>query len=154
MALRSSRLAAAPAAAWPHIAHSRFLADYLGAQLPEAVLDRDATLHGRDRDGAALIVQVSAADPPAGLSLILRGSTGAQALHLALAACEGGSRLTITHEPVAGDGIPPAADALAALLAAPLPAALHVSSIASVDALRAARQYLANRLDVGSLSPT
>lgn len=142
-ALRSSRLAAPPAAAWPHIAHSRFLADYLGAQLPEAVLDGSAALHGRDREGAALVVEVSASMPPAGLSLILRGSTGAQALHLALAACDGGSRLTITHEPVS-DEVPPPADALAALLSAPLPAALSVSSIAGIDALVATQQYLAD----------
>jgi hypothetical protein len=142
-ALRSSRLAAPPAAAWPHIAHSRFLAHYLGAQLPEAVLDGQATLHGRDRDGAALVVEVSASMPPAGLSLILRGSTGAQALHLALAACDGGSRLTITHEPVSDQG-PPRADALAALLAAPLPAVLNAPTVASVGALAAAQQYLAD----------
>jgi hypothetical protein len=147
-ALRSSRLAAVPAAAWPHIAHSRFLAHYLGAQLPDAVLDAPATLHGRDRDGAVLTVEVSAAEPPAGLSLILRGSTGAQALHLALAACEGGSRLTVTHEPVAVYGTPSAADTAAALpaalLAAPLSAALRATIFVGADTLPAARRYLAD----------
>jgi hypothetical protein len=147
-ALRSSRLAAVPAAAWPHIAHSRFLAEYLGAQLPEAVLDGPATLRGLDRDGAALTVEVRAAEPPAGLSLILRGSTGAQALYLALAACEGGSRLTITHEPVADDGTTSATDTpaalLAALLAAPLPAALRATIFVGADTLPAARFYLAD----------
>jgi len=106
--LRRSRLAASPVAAWPLVAHSRFLADYLGVQLPEAALELATTLHGRDRDGSALTVQVLAAEPPAGLSLILRGSTGTQALHLALAAREGGSQLTITHESLSSDEVGPA----------------------------------------------
>jgi hypothetical protein len=143
-AVRRSRLAAAPALAWPHVAHSRFIAAYCGAQWPDAALDHATVLHGRDRDGHALTLQVAAAEPPAGLSLILRGSTGAHALHLALAACEGGSRLTITHEPLAGDGPAQApADTLAALLAAPLPSALRVAAVADAEALAAAQAYLA-----------
>ena len=153
-AVRRSRLAAAPALAWPHVAHSRFIGAYLGAQWPDAMLDHGTTLlHGCDRDGHALTLQVAAADPPAGLSLILRGSTGTQALHLALADCEGGSRLTITHEPVADDDAPlrldtdtstsTSPDTPAALLAAPLPAVLRVAAVADAAALAAAQAYLA-----------
>ena len=145
-AVRRSRLAAPPAAAWPHVAHGRFLADYLGASLPAVALDSARLLQGRDRDGAALAVEVSAIAAPAGLTLILRGSTGAQALHLALAACDGGSRLTITHEALDPDpsaGQHPA-DALASLLAAPLPAVLRGPVVGDLNALAAARTYLAD----------
>lgn len=149
-AVHGTRLGAPPAAAWPLVAHSRFLADYLGARLPEAALDQGITLHGSDRDGAALTLRVHAIEPPAGLSLILHGSTGVQALHLALSACAGGSRLTITHASLAGDdldatatGSPSAStEALATLLAAPLPPALHAPVVSDDRTLQAARAYL------------
>ena len=145
-AVRRSHLAAPPAAAWPHIAHGRFLADYLGAQLPAVALKGAMLLHGHDRDGSAFTLQVDALAAPAGLTLILRGSTGAQALHLALAACEGGSRLTITHEALADDhgAADDAAHALVRLLAAPLPAALHGAAVSDAQALAAAQAYLAD----------
>ena len=145
-AVRRSHLAAPPAAAWPHVAHGRFLADYLGAQLPAVPLEGSTLLQGLDRDGGALTVQVDALAAPAGLTLILRGSTGTQALHLALAACEGGSRLTITHEALAEDPCPTdrAPDALALLLAAPLPAPLRSAVVSDAPALAAARAYLAD----------
>lgn len=145
-AVRRSRLAAPPARAWPHVAHGRFLADYLGAQVPALALDSGALLHGHDRDGQPLTLQVDALAPPAGLTLILRGSTGTQRLHLALAACEGGSQLTITHEALADDRNATARphDPLAALLAAPLPAALRGPAISDPQALATAQAYLAN----------
>lgn len=168
-ALRRSRLAAPPHAAWPLVAHSRFIADYLGAQWPDAALDTGTTLHGHDRDGAALTLQVRVAEPPTGLTLILRGSTGVQALHLALAAREAGSQLTITHEAVAdgdaavaddrsdmGNGASAAREddadaptasvdaALIALLSAPLPAALRSASVTDAAALSAAQAFLAD----------
>ena len=145
-AVRCSRLAAPPATAWAHVAHGRFLADYLGAQLPAVALDRGTLLHGQDRDGNALTLQVDALAAPAGLTLILRGSTGAQALHLALAACEGGSRLTITHEALAEDdgAAHHTADALSLLLAAPLPAVLHGPVVSDAPTLAAAHAYLAD----------
>jgi hypothetical protein len=145
-AVRRSRLAAPPAAAWPHIAHGRFLADYLRAQLPAQALEQDTLLHGRDSDGHALTVKVDALAAPAGLTLILRGSTGTQRLHLALAACEGGSQLTITHEALSEEDRGPdhPIDPLAALLAAPLPAALRGPAVGDPQALAAAQVYLSD----------
>lgn len=149
-AVRRSHLAAPPSAAWPHVAHGRFIAAYLGAQLPAVPLDGNARLQGRDRDGSALTLQVDAIAAPAGLTLILRGSTGAEVLHLALSACEGGSRLTITHEALAEDraatdhrtGRP--RDELDLLLAAPLPATLRSPMVSDAPALAAAHTYLAD----------
>lgn len=145
-AVRRSHLDAPPAVVWPLVAHGRFLADYLGAQLPAAPLDAATVLHGSDHDGRALTVQVGAFAPPAGLTLILRGSTGAQALHLVLAACDGGSRLTITHEALADNHHTAgrAADALSLLLAAPLPAAGSGPAVSDAPALAAAQAYLAD----------
>ena len=145
-AVRRSNLPVPPDAAWPHIAHGRFLAGYLGAHLPERALDGDTLLHGHDCDGHALTLKVGALAAPAGLTLILSGSTGRQRLHLALAACEGGSQLTITHEALADDDRSPdhPIDPLATLLSAPLPASLRGPAVSDSQALAAAQAYLAD----------
>lgn len=145
-AVRQSHLTVPPAAAWPHVAHGRFLADYLGAQLPAVALAPAALLHGQDRAGSPITLQVHAFSAPTGLTLILRGSTGSQVLHLTLAASEGGCRLTITHEPLTAelDAADGAADALARLFAAPLPAALRGTRVGDTAALAAAHAYLAD----------
>jgi uncharacterized protein YndB with AHSA1/START domain len=161
-ALRCSRLEAPPAVAWRHISHSRFLAAYLGAELPDAALDRQPTLQGRDRDGVPLHLRITRVEPPSGLSLILRSSAGCEVMHLSLAACEGGSRLTVLHEPLVDETTATATrtgtatalgtaadteastDAVHALLSSPLTAALRTPAIADDAALAAARSFLAD----------
>lgn len=144
-ALRASRLGAPPAAAWPLVNHSRFIADYLGAELPDEALQAGRRLQGRDRAGASLTLTVTDAQPPCSLSLRLQSGGRSERLHLSLAACDGGCRLTVLHEPLlepAGSAGAGPDDAVAALLAAPLPALLRAPAVGDAAALAAARRYL------------
>ncbi|MBI3369368.1 MAG: hypothetical protein HY021_13265, partial [Burkholderiales bacterium] len=60
----SSRLAAPPPRAFAHIAHSAFVARYLQAELPSAVLNIGCQLQGHDQAGQPLTLTVTAAQAP------------------------------------------------------------------------------------------
>jgi uncharacterized damage-inducible protein DinB len=119
-AVLSSRLAAAPAAVWAQLTEGDFVARYLGVP------------------AAALTVTESV--PPAALALRLqRGGEAAQVVRWTIAACAGGSRLTVVHEAAAAGT---AFDAVASRLAAALPAVLAAPRVAGAAALQAACVHL------------
>lgn len=146
--LLSTRFALSPEDLWQRLRHSRFIAEYLGATLPSSLLVAGQGLSGTDAQGRPLQLDVSAAQPPCGLSLRLRGTEGERLLHLAIEALGSGSRLTVVHEallPV--DSARPAdegQDAISRLLATPPAAALLAARIGSQAALALAHAYLAD----------
>jgi uncharacterized protein YndB with AHSA1/START domain len=162
-AVHAQRLPAPPERVWQRVADSAFVAGYLGATLPPGELATGRVLHGHDAQGRALTLTVLDAQPPSSLVLALRGAGGTMSLHCALAACDGGSRLTLLHEAAgssaddrADHGADPGAvdkagdratnrlhDTLAAALAAPPRGLLPGARIDDAAALAAARDYLA-----------
>lgn len=146
-ALQATRLPAPPERVWSRLADSRFVAGYLNASLPAQRLEIGSVLHGSDARGRPLRVTVLDALPPASLSLRLDGADGAQSLCCSIAACEGGSRLTMLQEAAveaadrAADGA--SRDAVADALAAPPRGLLPGARIDDAVALAAARDYLA-----------
>ena len=156
----SSRLDAPPAQVWAQVCHSGFIAHYLGASLPPADLAalplQAPPLQGRLPGGGALALQVTGRQAPGSLSLRLHTAGGAQLLLLSISACGDGSRLTLLHQPL--QDAPHQTlhqtprQALAVLLAQPLPALLQAGAQADPAALQAARRYLeGTALLVGAL---
>ncbi len=166
----SSRLPATPEQVWARVRHSGFIANYLGATLPATELRAGQSLHGTGRDGAPLTIAVIEALAPCSLSLRVTRAAHPLGLHLAIAACANGSRLTLTHQaagaavqdadPSAVPGAEPGAVAdaaaagaaagaasgtcgLARRLAVPPGVALSAAALGSLPALAAARAYLA-----------
>lgn len=150
----SSRLEAAPDQVWARICQSGFIAGYLGASLPPADLAAlppgAPALQGRTQDGQALALSVTSRRAPTSLSLCLHSAGAATVLHLSVSACDGGSRLTLLHQPLAAAALAelalPAAlttDALALRLARPLPALLQAGPPDDAAALHVAVDYLA-----------
>jgi len=139
-----ARLPAPPEAVWARVGHSGFIAGYLGAQLPAAVLQAGAQLAGSDRDGQPLLLTVTEALPPCGLSLRLQTAGQVRLLRLSISACAPGSRLTVLHEAVADAALPADPGDLAQRLARPPAAALLAGPITDAGALAAARVYLAD----------
>ncbi|NRF69210.1 DinB family protein [Aquincola sp. S2] len=142
-AVRSSRLPAPPSVVWPRICDSAFVADYLGAALPPMALEAGCALHGHDAQGRALTLTVLEALPPSCLSLQLQAADGVQSLRWSIAACAGGSRLTVVHERPVEAVSKPTLDPLASALAAAPLGLLPGARIADAAALQAARAYLA-----------
>lgn len=145
--LLSTRFALLPEALWQRLQHSRFIGEYLGATLPSGLLVAGQGLSGTDAQGRPLHLDVSAAQPPCGLSLRLRGAEGERLLHLAIEACGSGSRLTVVHEGLLpGGSTSPndeSQDAISQLLATQPAAALLATRIGSQAALALAHAYLA-----------
>jgi hypothetical protein len=146
--LLSARFELPPEALWPQLQRSGFIAEYLGACLPPALLRPGQVLEGSDALGRPLQLSVSDAQPPCSLSLVLRDAMGERLLHLAVEASGHGSRLTVVHEsPLPGrpseqPGGP--VDPIGLLLAAPPAAVLTAARIGSPPALDLARSYLAD----------
>jgi len=150
-----TRFALSPDALWPQLLHSRFIAGYLGAQLPAGSLQAGQQLDGADARNRPLHLRVIDLQEPCSLTLRLQGADGEEVVHLAIEASGSGSRLTLVHEPVlptradgggdvGGDAGGAAADPLSRLLAAPPAAALVAARIGSQPALDLARSYLAD----------
>ncbi|WP_284618287.1 DinB family protein [Aquabacterium humicola] len=142
-AVHASRLPAPPERVWAHVHDSGFIADYLGAALPRRALEAGAVLTGHDAQGRAITITVLDARPPTSLVLVVDGAGGRRSLHCAVAACDGGSRLTLLHEALDGqDGRLPR-DAVADALGAAPRGLLPGARIGDEAALAAARAYLA-----------
>jgi DinB family protein len=140
-AVFSSRLAAPPATVWARLNRSEFIADYLDAELPVALLNPGPPLRGRDSRGRAISLTVTESDAPCSLALMIDGAEGSSTLRCSISACDGGSRLTLLHEPAVARSA--SGDALVALLARPLPAPLLGAAVQDSHALAAAIDYLA-----------
>jgi uncharacterized damage-inducible protein DinB len=139
----SSQLAAAPAAVWTRVSDSRFVADYLGLQLPATRLGLGCTLVGIDREGRPITLTVTGAAAPASLSMGLLGAAGASRLHLSIAPSPGGSRLTVLHEDAAAAPADRSDPILRRLRADPSPMLL-AGRVAGAAAVAAAVRYLAD----------
>ena len=96
----SSRLPTTPEQVWARVRHSGFIANYLGATLPATELRAGQSLYGTGRDGAPLTIAVIEALAPCSLSLRVTRAAHPLGLHLVIAACANGSRLTLTHHAV------------------------------------------------------
>ena len=94
----SSRLPTTPEQVWARVRHSGFIANYLGATLPATELRAGQSLYGTGRDGAPLTIAVIEALAPCSLSLRMTRAAHPLGLHLVIAACANGSRLTLTHQ--------------------------------------------------------
>jgi uncharacterized damage-inducible protein DinB len=141
-AASSTRLAATPESVWAQVSHTAFVAGWLGAQLPAATWCAGQQLVGHDAAGQPLTLWATDVTPPASLSLQVRGVAGSSSLCLSIAACAGGSRLTVLQGPAATGPANP--DDLAQRLAQPLPALLQAGACNSALALHAAIAYLAD----------
>ena len=141
----SQRLPATPEQVWARVQLSAFIADYLGATLPPVEWQAGQSLHGTGPDGAPLAVTVIAALAPCSLSLRVSSDQHRLGLQLSIAACAGGSRLTLLHEvaSAAGNGAV-AGGGLAQGLAAAPGVALSATALGSPVALAAAQTYLAD----------
>lgn len=155
-----TRLAATPQVLWARLVRGPFVAQYLGAALPDAALEPGCRIEGLDPQGRPLALTVTESTPPCSLSIRLQGAEGDRMLRWTVEALAQGSRLTVLHEAAAPAEArtdePP--DTLAALLAAPLPAALQVGRIGDAAALDLARRYLADsaqavRLLLAAMAP-
>ncbi len=144
--LLSTRFAAPPQRLWQRLVQGPFIADYLGARLPQgdAVLAIGHAVHGADAQGRALRLTVTEATAPCSLSLRLDGAAGAQALRLRIEPCASGSRLTLLHEALNEAQATGADDTIVQLLRAPLPAVLSADRVGSAEGLQLARAYLAD----------
>lgn len=154
----SSRLPATPEQVWTRVQHSGFIAGYLGATLPAAELQAGRSLHGTGHDGAPLAVAVVEALAPCSLSLRVSSGDRHLGLHLAIAACADGSRLTLIHEAAGaadqgaglgagidvGHGVGLGISSLARRLASPPGVALSATALGSPSALATAQAYLAD----------
>lgn len=146
----SSPFAAAPSEVWASVCHSSFIARYLGASLPAADLGalplQAAPLQGALAGGVPLAVQVTSRAAPSSLSLCLRSPAGAQLLQLSISPWQGGSRLTVTHQPwpaQAGQAASAMPGALAGQLAEAPPLQWQAGLPDDADAVQAAAHYLA-----------
>lgn len=140
----SSRLDAPPEQVWDHVGHSRFIAGYLGAQLPAAALRPGPPLLGTGRDGALLQVTVVEACPPSRLALRLSSGDTHTGLRLSIDACAQGSRLTLVHDAPDPPCCPDAgADGLSQRLAAAPSVLPSAEALCGGLGLAAARGYLA-----------
>ena len=95
----SSALAASPAAVWSRLQHSAFLADYLGAALPEATWAVGLSLAGTGASGAALRLTLLRAQAPVQMTFALQQASGDEHLLLSIEPAGQGSRLTVLHGP-------------------------------------------------------